>query len=293
MRVISGGWPCVAQLTLVLTRRCQKACPECPVAAGAADMPPVILKKAIALFSGGGRKTGVVKFFGGEPLLRFDLVKYGFAELAESEYAGSVEVGTNGVLLDAPKLRYFSCRPRVQINLNSSVSVNRRFSALPNLVWNLLIPSNNPLSALRVLERVMKASGSAAPRVNVLPAYYRQWGAEALVLLGKTLEAIRKLREAGEIRLENAVRRGPVPLFNDGVTVDADGKYYHTNLVLAVKMPGDAKALLAGDLNLPGGGGLRAGRTDYSVIAKEIFGLKAAAAGFAADKLAEKILLGW
>ena len=292
MRAISGGWPRAAQLTLVLTRRCQKACPECPVAAGAADMPPAILKKAIALFSSGGRKTGVVKFFGGEPLLRFDLVKAGLSGLVENGFAGSVEVGTNGVLLDAPKLRYFSRRPRVQINLNSSVSVNRRFSALPNLVWNLLIPSNNPLSALRVLERVRKASGGPPPRVNVLPAYYRPWGNEAMVLLRKTLEEIRELRETGKIRLENESRYGPVPLFNDGITVDSDGRYYHSNLILAAKTPAAAKALLAGDLNLPGGGGLGAGSRDYCAVAKKIFGLRAVAAGFAADKLAAKILLG-
>ena len=288
----AGGWSSAAQLTLILTRRCQKACPECPVSAGAADMAPGTLKRALALFSEGRRKTGVVKFFGGEPLLRFDLVKSGLYQLAANGYAGPVEVGTNGVLLDAARLRYFARRPGVQLNLNSSVTVNRRVAALPNLVWNLLIPSQNPLSSLRVLARVLEASAGTPPRVNVLPAYYRHWGARPLLLLEKTLRRIRGLSEAGLLRLENAARFGPVPLFNGGLTVDADGRCYNGNLILAVKNCADAEALLAGDLNSPGREKLLRSWADPSAVAKRIFGAEAVAGGLAADKLAETILLG-
>ena len=291
MRAVSRAWPRSSQLTLIVTRRCQKACPECPVAVGLADMRRGILKKAITFFSPGRRKAGVVKFFGGEPLLRFDLVKYGLAELARHGYAGRVEVGTNGVLLDAAALEYFSRRPGVQINLNSFVTVNRRVSALPNLVWNLLIPSQKPLSALRVLARVLEVSRGAPPRVNVLPAYYRRWGKPALLQLARTLRRIRGLSDGGLLKLENAERSGPVPLFNGGLTVNADGRVYNGNLILAVKTPGAAQALLAGDLNLPGGK-ITPARARGAAFAAGLFGAEAAASGFAVDALAEKILLG-
>ena len=74
--------------------------------------------------------------------------------------------------------------------------------------------------------------------------------------------------------------------------MDADGRVYGGNLVLAVGDPRDAQALLAGDLNLPGPTRLKAARADCAAFAAEIFGKKAAAAGHAADALAEKILLG-
>ena len=161
---------------------------------------------------------------------------------------------------------------------------------MPNLVWNLLIPSGDPLSALRVLARIKTVSGGASPRVNVLPAYYRPWGAAGLVLLGKTLKRIREMSDAGEIRLGNAARRGPVPLFNSGFTVDADGRCYYGNLILAVKTDDPAKALLAGDLNLREISLAGRARVDYPAIAVKIFGVKAVAGGFAADKLAGRVL---
>lgn len=289
MRAVSRDWPRSSQLTLIVTRRCQKACPECPVAVGPADMRREILKKAIDLFCS-GRRAGTVKFFGGEPLLRFDLVKYGLAELARKGFAGRVEVGSNGELLDAAAVKYFSRRPRVQVNLNSSVTVNRRLAALPNLVWNLLIPSRAPLSSLQVLARVLKVSGRTRPRVNVLPAYYRHWDRPALRGLAGALRRIRALADAGLLKLENAERCGPVPLFNGGITVDADGRFYDSNLVLAVRHAEDAKALLAGDLNLAGTRQLKGGRANCAAFARKVFG-KAAAAGFAADALAGRILL--
>jgi len=281
-----------AQLTLILTRRCQKTCPDCPVAPGSADMTAPVLKKAISLFAASGRTDGSVKFFGGEPLLRFDLIEAGVSRLSRNGFGGAVEVGTNGLLLDTAKLEYFSARPRVQINLNSLVSVNRKFSALPNLVWNLLVPPDDPLSALRVLSRVRKASGRTPPRINVLPAYYREWSAESLAMLEKILERAKGLAGAGEIRLENAARWGPIPLFNSGITVDTDGRYYHSNLVLAARPVSAAKALLAGDLNTPRFKVPAPGRPDLLAIAKRIFGVKALAGGLAADRLAERVFSG-
>ncbi|MDA8132205.1 MAG: hypothetical protein M0011_11940 [Elusimicrobia bacterium] len=253
-------------------------------------MPAAVLKSAIKQYCSAALGGGAVKFFGGEPLLRFGLVRTGIGMLEAAGYRGRAEVGTNGLLLDAAKLRYFSARPWVQVNINSSVSVSRRFAALPNLIWNLLLPERDPLSSLGVLKRVIAASRGRPPRVNVLPAYYREWTPAALAKLARALRHIRELADSGAVVIENASREGPVPLFNPGTTVDTDGRCYHSNLVLAARDPGQAAQMLAGGLEALGAGSGR--RPDYSGMAKKLFGAKAVAGGMAADRLAERILLG-
>ncbi|MDA8242896.1 MAG: hypothetical protein M0025_02110 [Elusimicrobia bacterium] len=253
-------------------------------------MPGAVLKSAIKRYCAAAPEGGAVKFFGGEPLLRFALVRAGIAQLEAAGFGGRVEVGTNGLLLDAAKVRFFSARPGVQVNVNTSVSVSARFSGLPNLIWNLLLPERDPCSALEVLRRVLDVSGGRPPRVNVLPAYYRAWTPAGLSRLSGALRRIRELADSGAVLIENASRSGPVPLFNPGITVDTDGRCYHSNLVLAAKNAGQAAHMLAGGLEALDGPPRVP--PDYAGMAKALFGAGAVAGGLAADRLAEKILLG-
>ena len=62
---------------------------------------------------------GKVKFFGGEPLLEYDLLRQGYSFLKENGFAGTFEVGTNGILLEDDIISWLSERPDIQVNLNA------------------------------------------------------------------------------------------------------------------------------------------------------------------------------
>ncbi len=64
-------------LQLMITRRCQLRCTYCPIDKKDADMKEETLHKAIDLLFSSDRKDLRLDFTGGEPLLRFDLVKKG------------------------------------------------------------------------------------------------------------------------------------------------------------------------------------------------------------------------
>ncbi len=62
-------------LTLILTRDCKEGCPFCLVDKKGASMEPKTARRAVEFFLGLGGRNKTIKFFGGEPLLEFDLLE--------------------------------------------------------------------------------------------------------------------------------------------------------------------------------------------------------------------------
>lgn len=79
-RIISGG-DCFkysnnrGSLQLMITRKCQLRCKYCPILKGECDMSIKVLHNAVNFLFTSSRKNLRLDFTGGEPLLRFDLVK--------------------------------------------------------------------------------------------------------------------------------------------------------------------------------------------------------------------------
>ncbi|MDD5067862.1 MAG: radical SAM protein [bacterium] len=102
-------------LAVMLTSRCQMICPYCAIDRNEPDMPELVLIQAIDLLFTSLSDKVELQFFGGEPLLRWDLIKKGMA------YAGkkSIEekkktrylLTTNGLLLDEQKIRFLKRYP--------------------------------------------------------------------------------------------------------------------------------------------------------------------------------------
>jgi uncharacterized protein len=106
-------------LTLHLTHRCNLACSYCyalPESAATAsrDMSEAVIDAAVALAAGEAQASArgffTVTFFGGEPLLRRDLVEHGLQSAqrcaAEAGLELSARICTNGLLLDDAALDF-------------------------------------------------------------------------------------------------------------------------------------------------------------------------------------------
>lgn len=99
-------------MALMLTDRCQLACRYCFIKHDRQDMRQEILKKSIDLLLTAPDENLELQFFGGEPLLRFDLVKKSIAYAYDKSRIACKNIRflltTNGLLLDKKKIEY--CR---------------------------------------------------------------------------------------------------------------------------------------------------------------------------------------
>lgn len=239
-------------LVLVLTRRCDRRCRHCPQAFSDSDMTEATLDAALSGLLPLLAAPARVKLFGGEPLLRPDLVERALDFVAARAPGTTVELPTNGnglrwaapMLARHPGVEVFASRPHPAAG------------RLPGAVHNLLLaPGESAASAAR---RLLEARRRGFRRVNVLPAYFTRWSPAQAAGLEDAFTALRaalaRLAAAGKpVELVNLARRGSTPLYNDGLTVDADGEVYASNLVLAASVAPRRARLRLGSVADPEG----------------------------------------
>lgn len=238
-------------LVLTLTRRCDRRCGFCPQEFADADMDARTLDAALEgllpLLSPPRR----VKLFGGEPLLRPDLVLRTLDRLSELAPGARVEVATHGGGLAAVAER-LARRHLVDVFVSRPLPEAGR---LPRAVLNfLLAPGEAPA---RTVRRLLEARAAGFARFNFLPAYFVAWAdAERALLrarfaaLRRTLAGLAARGRAAEV--VNLTRRGSTPLFNDGLVVDADGAVYASNLALTAAAAARRGLLRLGRAERPG-----------------------------------------
>lgn len=102
----------VSSLTLMLTAQCQFYCRYCALDRSLPDMSEEILFSSIDLLFTSSAQEVELQFFGGEPLLRFDLIEkaIAYAEKIKEDKAKRVKylLTTNGLLINDAQLAYLS-----------------------------------------------------------------------------------------------------------------------------------------------------------------------------------------
>jgi len=106
----------ITQMLIELTRDCNLRCAYCPTSgkyaetgARRSEMTPAICRKAVDFFcSGNNAEKGVLSFYGGEPLLKFGLIR-DTVEYVKQTYNGnkfSFSMTTNGTLLTEETMKF-------------------------------------------------------------------------------------------------------------------------------------------------------------------------------------------
>lgn len=238
-------------LVLVLTRRCDRDCGYCPQSTGDEDMSEGTLDAALDGLVPRLGPPARVKLFGGEPLLRPDLVKRALARLAALAPGTAVELPTHGGGLPAVS-GLLARRPEVEVFVSRPDPLAAR---MPGVVHNfLLVPGEAPATAVR---RLASARRLGFSRFNFLPAYFVLWTPAQLTQLAVVFQALRLVLErwsgAGcPAEVVNLTRRGTTPLYNDGLVVDTDGEIYSSNLILAGAVRPHRRRLHLGSVVDPG-----------------------------------------
>jgi sulfatase maturation enzyme AslB (radical SAM superfamily) len=101
----------LSRLVFLVTNNCQLRCRYCKFRKNTVSMDEATFKKGIRLFVRSGSDDMEVHFFGGEPLLNFDLIKKGtmYAEKLAKKHKKKITfiIPTNGIALDREKIDFF------------------------------------------------------------------------------------------------------------------------------------------------------------------------------------------
>jgi MoaA/NifB/PqqE/SkfB family radical SAM enzyme len=234
-------------LSLIVTRSCNLACRYCPVGKDEVHLDAREARAAVRRLAGG--EVDLVRLTGGEPTLNWPAVEavVGEVEALRRRRPGlRLELCTNGTTVDEARAGFLerdwidvvvSIDGRDDTQRGSGrvpVGALRRLVEMPGLVVTQTIA---PERAHRLLDDFLFLWQNGVRAFNFLPVYYVTWSAQQRRHLAEALAAVAEILAphvaAGRARVRNLTRMGSVPLFNDDVTVDADGRVYRTNLVLA------------------------------------------------------------
>ncbi|MCR4294192.1 MAG: hypothetical protein NUW21_01555, partial [Elusimicrobia bacterium] len=187
------------------------------------------------------------KLFGGEPLLRPDLVKRALERLAAVAPGTAVELPTHGKGLPAVE-SLLARRPEVEVFVSRPHPWAAR---LRGVVHNFLIPPGE--APAMTARRLALARRLGYARFNFLPAYFVAWSPAQLEGLSAAFAGLRlvlaRWTAAGRpAEVVNLSRRGSTPLYNDGLVVDTDGEIYNSNLILADAVRPHRSRLRLGDV---------------------------------------------
>ncbi|OGR61396.1 MAG: hypothetical protein A2X36_10750 [Elusimicrobia bacterium GWA2_69_24] len=237
---------------VMVTYACQARCSYCLVSRGPRAMSARTMERAVDLLLTSPAREPQLRFFGGEPLLRFDLVRrameYGDARARPSGRRLRYMLTTNGMLLDEAKLRWLARRnAEVMFSLDGSPAAHEacRRDARGRTRHDALLRSLSALRRSRVPyfanavltpERLEDARGDIAflagrgvRRVQICYQVGVPWGAARrrdLCALLRGLIAEPPRGRQGPIEIMNAHNDCEPVMLSEEVLADTDGALF-------------------------------------------------------------------
>ncbi len=238
-------------LILTITHSCNLRCKVCPLSKKYQVITLETAKRAVNLFlstpSSPNHNNYLIRFFGGEPLLEFKLLKklipHSINNARNNDKKITFHLTTNGLLLNEAVLDYFKRFKDFELVVSSrfflkikNKRIFRTLFILPNLCLNFFIDPNTinefPRSFFHFLKLGFK-------NFNFLPAYFTVWNTEDLKKMEKGLRIIsvflNKFGHKLDIHIKNIYNISSEPLFNQNLTIDCNGDVYPNNLVFFKK----------------------------------------------------------
>ena len=261
------------ELILVITHRCNLDCIYCPVLKARKSMSVDIARQAVDIFISGPCRTKKIRFFGGEPLLKFEIIKdvIGYAKNISKRKKLSFDLTTNGTLLNTRILDFFKNIPEMELilsldgdtavqlvnrkpisrgKINSYEAITKQIDDilnLPKVTVNMVIAPNQ---ASRMFENFKHILKLGFKRFNFLPAYYVLWSDKGFNNLKCGFDRIAKfiINQRKDIYVKNQYVLSDTPLFNKGLVVDCNGDVFFNNLVLSKYFAHLRKKLKVGNI---------------------------------------------
>ena len=225
-------------------------------------MEEKVARKATFLYCAWAKKNKqkelLIRFFGGEPLMNFSVVKevvaYAKKYARREKVKASFDLTTNGLLVNDGVIDFFRENPEINViisldgdaktqNLNRNVKgakidsyknirkYKKELIALPNMTVNMVIAPNQ---VGRFYENFLHNYQLGFTRFNFLPAYFVAWKEKELGSLITAFNAVVGfLRTHKDISIKNTEVFSTQPFFNPGFVVDCNGDLFGTNMILS------------------------------------------------------------
>lgn len=245
------------KLFLILTRACQLRCRYCPMSKSGEHMPLSILNKAIRFFMSGDRLDRQLHFFGGEPLLKFDLIQRAvdLTERMRPSHGGRPQywVTTNGIAFQermADFFRTFGFTVVVSCDGTEDTFGSQRPTAGGRNFYHRVIEglelvkrsgvsyyvtvTVSPEEVSRLEENVIHLAELGHRRIEVTYEVGCHWSPEQARELMKAMRNLIALSKRGQFEIINAtdLRYEPVVVHSE-LALDVDGALYrHIGLFL-------------------------------------------------------------
>jgi len=214
-----------------------------------------IAKKAIDFFLSLEGNSKKIKFFGGEPVLEFDLLKKivlgSKSEAAKLNKKIRFVLTTNGLLLNKEVLNFFK-KYKIELTLSShhlkkiNKKILNQIIGLPRVCLNIDIL---PEKIGDLCSDFIEFYSQGFRKFNLLPVYYVFWPEKRLKTLKQELKKIRDFSfQRPDIDFANRELIGEVPLFNSGYTLDPEGNLFSSNIILSKQFEKFKNLLFLGNI---------------------------------------------
>jgi sulfatase maturation enzyme AslB (radical SAM superfamily) len=241
-------------LEIMLSRKCQLRCRYCPVDKNDRDISLEDLKRSIDLLMKSDSDRVRVDFLGGEPLLRFDLIKAGieYAEKEAKKHSKNVSyfMITNTIALDDTILDYIKrydfllelsldgdekthneFKIPVDRSINPYRTMTQKFKGiLSSGIKNYVIMVATPKTVSRLFANFRHIRSFGFTNIHINYAFGVEWEEEELEMLFSELERIRKEYSedllSGRIHLGNLETRVEPAIINSELMVEWDGSIH-------------------------------------------------------------------
>jgi len=258
-------------VSLMTTYACQFSCAYCQVLRRGVHTTKKVIDETISFLERSDSKKLELKFFGGEPLLKFDLVRYAVRE-AQKRLGAKKDLQyclvTNGLSLDAAKIRFLEKLPFLVVfsfdgdalthtafradaagrprHRTITGNLKRLINSKTDFFANIVVSPENLPALPRNLRHI---SGLGVTRMQLCYNGAVFWSGPDIMLLVKTIADFLNNPAGKHISFLNAAGESePVALKTDMIT-DTDGRVYMDGAIFMEKrFPGARKCFLIGKI---------------------------------------------
>jgi uncharacterized protein len=261
----------VNSLMIMTTYSCQLICNYCQVKQSTLTMPVQTLFKAIDFLFTSKSPEVQLRFWGGEPLLRWDFIKEGiyYGKKQSRKLGKTIKfmITTNGLLLDKSKLDFLNNHPvEIMFSLDGDEENNQKHRIPRNnqkiygqLLKNLklLVKSGlpyfvnmvvTPLNVKNLFSNLLFLKNLGIKRIQICHQVTNLWPEEKIKIYLEQLGKIKNDSRLSEI-IMNFVNRSEPQFLSNELIADTDGKiYFDGSIFLEKKYPELRKACYLGDV---------------------------------------------
>ena len=254
-------------LIIIISSQCNLDCSYCSIFKKDKFIEKKIAFKAINLYLNllGNTNQGKIKIFGGEPLLKTDLLKEIISHIRQKNSQIIIELSTNGILLEDAILNWLK---RNKVNLALSLDGDEKTQLLNRkgtspIIYQKIIslikklPSDAIINTViapntvdRFFQNFLYLYNLGVRRFNFLPAAFLSWSYQTLKLLENQLNLVYFFSKSHpEIYIKNIDINNDLFFFNTGIVVDCKGDIFFSNAIMLKEFQTDRENLKIGNIN--------------------------------------------